>query len=76
MPDILDAISDIELFRSATSLARLRSNWRALADQGGSAAFTRRQCLNRASCVEANIVNLAVRAEKRARRALALGALA
>lgn len=68
MPDILDATSDLELFRSATSLARLRRNWLACAQQGGSAAFTRRQCLVRARHIEGHIVNLAIKAEKRARR--------
>lgn len=61
-------MTDIEIFNRAVSLARLRQNWRAVADQGGSAALTRRQCLHRARLAEAHIVDLSITAEKRAAR--------
>ena len=59
-------MTDIELFNRAVAAACSRRHWRALADQGGSARFTRRQCLRQAGQHEAHIVNLSIKAEQRA----------
>lgn len=60
---------DIEIFNSAVYWARVRRDWRYLADQGGTARHTRRQCLHHARKAEAYVVDQAIRAENRTRRA-------
>jgi hypothetical protein len=62
-------MTDIELFNHAVNAAQGRQHWRSQAAKGGSIHFTRRQCLHHARQAEARIVNLAILAEQRARRA-------
>jgi hypothetical protein len=61
-------MSDLELYQLATAWACIRRDWRHRAAQGGSAVHSRRQCLRHARNAEARIVDLAITAEKRARR--------
>jgi hypothetical protein len=63
-------MTDTDLFNSAVFWAQKRTRYRQHAVQGHQ-TLTRRQCLHRARVAEARIVDLAIRAENRARREVA-----
>lgn len=67
---------DIEIFNLAVYWAQMRALYRRRAEEGGTANLTRRQCQLRARKAEGHIVDLAIKAETRARRELAARAAA
>ena len=61
-------MTDPELFEIAAAWARIRRDWLTRAARGGSATHSRRQCLRHARQAEAQVVDLSITAEQRARR--------